>query len=102
MGGDTTTRPRRATWDVTTPAESIAMKLERLDAASLRKVVERACLSSKTVQHAIDDALRSIDAPPAPPATASELRSIAVRMLWQAHTARPDLVDPVPGALASA
>ena len=33
MGGDTTTRPRRATWDVTTPDESIAMKLERLDAA---------------------------------------------------------------------
>ena len=43
MGGDTTTRPRRATWDVTTPDESIAMKLERLDAVSLRKVVERAC-----------------------------------------------------------
>ena len=97
MGGDTTTRPRRATWDVTTPAESIAMKLERLDAASLRKVVERACLSSKTVQHAIDDALRSIDTPPAPPDDDARFKPLA-KHRSTAKDGRPDcvvVVDPL-------
>ena len=44
MGGDTTTRPRRATWDVTTPDESIAMKLERLDDLGLDATIFPRCV----------------------------------------------------------
>ena len=97
MGGDTTTRPRRATWDVTTPDESIAMKLERLDAVSLRKVVERACRSSKSVQHAIDEALKSIDAPPAPPGDDARFKPLA-KHRSTAKDGKPDcvvIVDPL-------
>ena len=97
MGGDTTTRPRRATWDVTTPDESIAMKLERLDAVSLRKVVERACRSSKSVQHAIDEALKSIDAPPTPPGDDARFKPLA-KHRSTAKDGKPDcvvIVDPL-------
>ena len=67
------------------------------DAASLRKVVERACLSSKTVQHAIDDALRSIDAPPAPPDDDARFKPLA-KHRSTAKDGRPDcvvVVDPL-------
>lgn len=99
MGGDVTTRPRRATFDdpgLLPEEESLVMNLQRLDVETLRKVLQSASLTNKAARQAIGDALRRVDAPPAPPDD-SRFKPLA-KHRSTAKDGKPDavvIVDPL-------